>query len=92
MIASMKAHVAAVSAIAVRKNDTECVSCSIDGSCMIWDLTRFVRNNSMTASNFFQAVNYHPDESQILTTGTDRKVIILSVYLPKALNTNRVIK
>jgi hypothetical protein len=77
MIASMKAHVAAVSAIAVRalslsltpyglskpamclwshgetnqelsnggggkqvrKNDTECVSCSIDGSCMIWDLT-----------------------------------------------------
>jgi hypothetical protein len=53
---------------------------------------RFVRNNSMTASNFFQAVNYHPDESQILTTGTDRKVIILSVYLPKALNTNRVIK
>jgi hypothetical protein len=23
----------------VRKNDTECVSCSIDGSCMIWDLT-----------------------------------------------------
>jgi hypothetical protein len=28
----------------------------------------------MTASNFFQAVNYHPDESQILTTGTDRKV------------------
>lgn len=53
---------------------------------------RFVRNNSMTASNFFQAVNYHPDESQILTTGTDRKVIIPSVYLPKALNTNRVIK
>jgi len=41
---------------------------------------RFVRNNSMTASNFFQAVNYHPDESQILTTGTDRKITFWDAY------------
>jgi WD40 repeat protein len=34
----------------------------------------------MTASNFFQAVNYHPDESQILTTGTDRKITFWDAY------------
>jgi hypothetical protein len=37
-------------------------------------LQRFVRNNSLFASTFFKAILYHPDESQLLTSGTDRKV------------------
>ena len=41
----------------------------------VWDMQRYVRNNSMSQSNFFKCVKYHPDESQILTCGTDRKVI-----------------
>lgn len=40
----------------------------------VWDMQRYVRNNSMSQSNFFKCVKYHPDESQILTCGTDRKV------------------
>jgi len=74
MVASMKEHKGAVNSIAIRGNDSECVSASSDGSCIIWDLQRFVRNNSLFASTFFKAVVYHPDESQIVTTGTDRKV------------------
>lgn len=74
MVASMKEHKGPVNAIALRANDSECVSASSDGSAIIWDLSRFSRNNSLFASTFFKACAYHPDESQIVTTGTDRKV------------------
>ncbi|GBG66294.1 hypothetical protein CBR_g57893 [Chara braunii] len=74
MIASMKEHKGPVNCIQVRRNDSECVSASSDGSCIIWDLTRFARNSSLFANTFFKAILYHPDESQLLTTGTDRKI------------------
>ncbi|OAE26471.1 hypothetical protein AXG93_815s1330 [Marchantia polymorpha subsp. ruderalis] len=80
LIASMKEHRGAISGVQVRKNDTECISCSSDGSCIIWDLTRFARNNSFYASTFFKAAMYHPDESQLLTTGTDRKITWWDAY------------
>jgi WD40 repeat protein len=37
-------------------------------------LTRYVRNQVLFAPSFFKAVSYFPDESQLLTSGTDRKV------------------
>lgn len=74
MLASMKEHKAVVNSISVRANDTECVSASSDGSCIVWDLRRFARNNSLFASTFFKTVLYHPDESQLLTAGTDRQI------------------
>ncbi|KAJ7537383.1 hypothetical protein O6H91_11G003800 [Diphasiastrum complanatum] len=80
MIANMKEHRAQVNSIQVRNNDSECVSSSSDGSCIVWDLTRFTRNNSLFASTFFKAVLYHPDESQLLTTGTDRKITYWDAY------------
>ncbi|KAJ3332214.1 Cilia- and flagella-associated protein 52, partial [Kappamyces sp. JEL0680] len=63
-----------VSCIKIRKNGLECVSSSSDGSCIIWDLTRYVRNQVLFAPTFFNACAYYPDESQLLTSGTDRKV------------------
>ena len=54
MVASMKEHKGPVNSIALRRNDSECVSASSDGSCIIWDLTRFARNNSLFASTFFK--------------------------------------
>jgi WD40 repeat protein len=63
-----------VTCIKIRKNGLECVSSSTDGSCIIWDLTRFVRNQVLFAPSFFNACCYFPDGSQILTSGTDRKV------------------
>eukprot|EP00899_Mesostigma_viride_P011827 jgi/Mesvir1/20645/Mv14866-RA.1 len=80
MLASMKEHKGPINSITVRKNDAECVSASSDGSCIIWDLKRFARNNSLFASTFFKAVQYHPDDSQLLTTGTDRKITYWDVY------------
>merc|ERR1712146_772873 len=45
-----------------------------DGSCIVWDITQYLRINAMFANTNFSAILYHPDESQYLTTGTDRKV------------------
>lgn len=55
-------------------SDDECVSASSDGSCIIWDLTACRRRHSLFANTFFLSAVYHPDESQIVTSGTDRKV------------------
>jgi WD40 repeat protein len=77
MIASMKEHKGPVYAIAIKADDTECVSASADGSCITWSLTDaapFVRINALFAANFFKCVAYHPDESQLITCGTDRKI------------------
>uniref|UniRef100_A0A7S3LVG9 Cilia- and flagella-associated protein 52 n=1 Tax=Palpitomonas bilix TaxID=652834 RepID=A0A7S3LVG9_9EUKA len=80
MIASMKEHKSTVNDIRVRANDSECVSASSDGSCIIWDMSRFARNNSLFASTFFKSILYHPDESQLLTCGTDRKITYWDAY------------
>jgi len=80
MEASMKEHKGPVNALELRKNDSEVVSASSDGSCIIWDLGRFTRNNSLFASTFFKAILYHPDESQLVTTGTDRKITYWDAY------------
>ncbi|MEW5298669.1 MAG: hypothetical protein WDW36_001762 [Sanguina aurantia] len=72
--ASMKDHKGAVNCIRVKRADDECVSASSDGSCIIWDLHTFKRRTSLFANTFFKSVVYHPDESQLVTTGTDRKI------------------
>ncbi|KAL7749699.1 hypothetical protein RI367_004927 [Sorochytrium milnesiophthora] len=71
---AMKEHKGMVTCVKIRRNNQECVSSSSDGSCIVWDLNRFVRNQVLFAPSFFKAVVYYPDESQLLTSGTDRKV------------------
>jgi len=74
MIASMKEHKACVNSLQLNNTDTECVSASADGSCIVWSLERFARDTCLFASTQFKAVVYHPDQSQVLTTGSDRKL------------------
>ncbi|KAJ9454568.1 Cilia- and flagella-associated protein 52 [Diplonema papillatum] len=74
MEASMKEHKATVNSICIRGSDNECVSASDDGSCIVWDLNRFMRRGIIYAQTYFKATQYFPDESQILTTGSDKKV------------------
>ena len=72
--ASLKDHRGQINSIRIKASDEECVSASSDGSCIIWDLTTFKRRQSLFANTFFKSVVYHPDESQLVTTGTDRKI------------------
>jgi len=74
MIASLKEHKDSVTSIKIRADDNEVISASADGSCIIWDFHRHVRLNAFFESTMFKDVVYHPDESQLLTAGSDRKV------------------
>lgn len=38
LLATMKEHKNAVVAIRINKSDTECVTASLDGTCIIWNL------------------------------------------------------
>ena len=74
MTISFKEHKAQVNAIVVNSTDEEAVSASADGSCIVWNIKRGVRTNALFASTLFRRVLYHPDESQLITCGSDRKV------------------
>ncbi|KAL4647974.1 cilia- and flagella-associated protein 52 isoform X1 [Arapaima gigas] len=80
LIATMKEHKATVTCIKIKSNDKECVTTSSDGACIIWCLVRFVRNQMVLANTLFRSVCYHPEEYQIITSGTDRKIGYWEVY------------
>ncbi|CAF0892575.1 unnamed protein product [Didymodactylos carnosus] len=74
LIATMKEHKNAIVSIRINKSDTECVTASLDGTCIIWNLKRFARNQVLFENTLFQCVTYHPEEYHIITGGTDRKI------------------
>lgn len=74
MLVSLKEHKAAVTSVQISKADDEIVSASADGSCIIWNAKSFSRRAAFFANTMFASVQYHPDESQFLTTGSDRKI------------------
>lgn len=77
---TMKEHKSKVSCIKIKSNGLECVSSSEDGTVIIWDLVRFVRLQMVMANTLFECVSYHPDENQIITSGTDRKIVYWETY------------
>jgi len=56
------------------------VTGSSDGSCIVWDMERYVRIIAMFEPTVFQAVLYHPDESQYLTCGSNHKISYWDAY------------
>ncbi|KAK2816865.1 hypothetical protein Q5P01_025056 [Channa striata] len=80
LLETMKEHKALVACIKIKSDDKECVTASSDGACIIWDLVRFVSLQMVIANTMFRTVCYHPEEFQIITSGTDRKVAYWDVY------------
>ncbi|XP_048871689.1 cilia- and flagella-associated protein 52 [Brienomyrus brachyistius] len=80
LVDTMKEHKATITCIRVKSDDKECVTASSDGACIVWDLVRFVRYKMVLANTLFRAVCYHPEEYQIITSGTDRKITYWEVY------------
>jgi len=74
MDASLKEHRGRVWSIICNADDSQAVSASSDGSCIIWDLKMKTRLLCLFESTMFKSIVYHPDESQLLTTGSDRKL------------------
>lgn len=74
MEASLKEHRGRVDEVRINRNDSQAVSSSYDGSCIIWDIVTHTRIMCLFESTMFKSVVYHPDESQLITTGSDRKI------------------
>ena len=79
MLASMSEHQQRVNAIVLDARDAECVSASNDGSCIQWSLSRYTRMACMFAPTQFRSVCYHPEYAQLLTSGSDRKLMYWDV-------------
>uniref|UniRef100_A0A7N6AUJ5 Cilia- and flagella-associated protein 52 n=1 Tax=Anabas testudineus TaxID=64144 RepID=A0A7N6AUJ5_ANATE len=76
LLETMKEHKATVACIKIKSDDKECVTASSDGACIIWDIVL----QMVIANTMFRTVCYHPEEYQIITSGTDRKVAYWDVY------------
>ena len=74
MKASLKEHRGRVADVRINATDSQAVSASYDGSCIIWDIVTANRIMCLFESTMFKQVMYHPDESQLLTAGSDRKI------------------
>ncbi len=74
MVVSLKEHRGPVNCIKVNKDCSQAISASTDGSCIVWDLHRYVRIIALFEPNVFRSVVYHPGESQMLTCGSNHKI------------------
>ena len=74
MEASLKEHRGRVWSIAVNSLNDRAISASADGSCIVWDIKNYTRLACMFETTMFKQLVYHPEESQIITTGTDKKI------------------
>jgi len=74
MIKSVKEHSKKVSSVQISKQDDQVITASQDGSVIVWALPDLTRVLSVQDTTMFAAVKYHPDSSQFLTCGSDRKI------------------
>ncbi|ELU13570.1 hypothetical protein CAPTEDRAFT_218269 [Capitella teleta] len=77
---SLKQHRAQITHIHIRKNDSECITSSRDGTCITWDLLTLVRIHMVRVNTLFMNVCFHPDEFQFITSGTDRRITFWEKY------------
>eukprot|EP00042_Codosiga_hollandica_P004593 m.14334 g.14334 ORF g.14334 m.14334 type:complete len:611 (+) comp22175_c0_seq1:135-1967(+) len=80
LVESLKEHKSHVTSIKLKASGEACVSSSADGTCIVWDLVKFVRSQIIFAASLFAQVTYVPDESQVVTCGSDKKIASWDVY------------
>ncbi|KAK9540014.1 hypothetical protein VZT92_002490 [Zoarces viviparus] len=80
LLETMNKHRDAITCIKIKSDSKECVTASDDGTWIIWDIVRFVSLQMGSNNTHFRAVCYNPEEYQIITSGTDRKVIYRDVF------------
>ena len=80
LIHSMKEHRGRVWNIKMNSNNKEALSCSADGSCIIWDTQNYQRILCIFDKIVFKSIVYHPEGAQILITGSDRRIGYWEVF------------
>jgi WD40 repeat protein len=81
---SMKEHRGRVWSMKIR-TDNEVVSCSSDGSCIIWDVKNHARVICIFDKTIFKNVAFFPDGSQLITVGSDGKITYWSSFEGEAI-------
>lgn len=76
---SLKEHRGRVYGMHITKNN-ELVSCSADGSCIIWDIKSQVRILCIFEKTIFKQSCFCPDGSQLLTVGSDTRIAYWSAF------------
>ncbi len=79
LVESMKEHRGMVAAMHLNSNG-ELVSCSADGSCIIWDLKNKARILCIFEKTIFKRSCFCPDGSQLLTVGSDCRIAYWSAF------------
>ena len=77
---SLKEHRSRVWNIVINSRNDRAFSASADGSYIEWHLSNYTRVACLLETTMFKQLVYHPDESQILTTGTDKILPIGMLY------------
>ena len=80
MAFSIKEHRGTVTALRVSPDGTSAVSASADGSCLGFDLATHKRKFALFEPNIFTSIAFHPDESQLVTTGSNYKITYWDAY------------
>ena len=80
MLHSMKEHRGDVNTLVCNNHGNQVASASSDGSCIIWDLQQGVRIRALYEPTVFNAMRYHPDESQYLTGSANHKIGFWDAY------------
>lgn len=80
LIGVLKEHYAPIASVDINAYDTEIVSASSDGSCIIWDLVRLQRRHVLFAHTQFLCARFLPNGVQVLTSGSDKSISYWEVY------------
>lgn len=80
LVGVLKEHRGTVSTIDFNCFNSEVVSASVDGTCVIWDIARMQRKAVLYANTQFTCARYYPNGVQIIATGSDRLVSWWEVY------------
>lgn len=74
LLASLKEHQGSINDICLSRDGKRFVSAASDGSCIVWDLATHRRVTILQENSFFTSVCYHPDNTHLVTVGSNRRL------------------
>ncbi|KAG7210883.1 hypothetical protein KM043_012364 [Ampulex compressa] len=80
LISVLKEHRGPITSLDVSHDDTILLSSSLDGTCVLWDLMQYARKHVITGNTMYMTALFTPDNLQVLTCGTDRKIAYWEVW------------
>jgi WD40 repeat protein len=74
LLDTMKEHTKTIVSLQFSRTEGEAMSASVDGTCVIWNLSNGTRKSIFYTQTILRGATYHPEEGQVVTVGTDKKI------------------